>query len=259
MRRSFLDTGDIGRRPYDAVLGYPSADARAVRARVAELRRHGVDRVAFWGPVRLGKLDVLGKGYTGVVILGRRRGVTVAVKIRRTDARRASMSHEAGILRSANRAGVGPRLLASGRNVLVMEYVRGRYITDWLRDCDDVASARAVLAGVVTDCHRLDLAGIDHGELNRITRHVLVGRRACLVDFESGSTSRRPSNVTSAVQGIFITPRVAGHVRRMYRLPPKGRMIGALGRYKQNPTHQSYLDLMGLLGLPVPARGNITH
>lgn len=249
MRRSFLDSSVLGREPYSAILAYPRASPRQISSRLAELKTLGVGRVAFWGPVRLGRLDVLGKGYTGVVILGRYNNRTVAVKIRRTDARRPTMSGESRILQQANRAGVGPRLVAHSRNFLVMQYVKGRYISDWISDCDSAYLVKQMLAKVVTDCYKLDLAGIDHGELGRITKHVIVGRAPVLVDFESSSINRRPANVTSAVQCIFISAQMAKLASAMYDLPSKRRIIGALRQYKHEISHQNYRHLMQVLGL----------
>ena len=62
--------------------------------------------MAFWGPVRLGVLDVLGKGYSGVAVLARYKKKTVVLKIRRTDSKRATLISEAKMLDVANSLGV---------------------------------------------------------------------------------------------------------------------------------------------------------
>lgn len=251
MKRSFLPVDKLSGRPYSDILGFPRAAGRQLRARTAELESLGVTRVSFWGPTRIGTLDVLGKGHAGVVVLGRLGGRTVAVKIRRTDSQRRTLAQESRLLRLANRAGVGPRFIAGSRNFLVMEYLEGRRISDWMADAgaQDAARVRSVLAKVLHDCLMLDLGGIDHGELSTISKHVIVGKKTTIVDFESSSTDRRVSNVTSAAQGIYIGSGIARAVRGVYKVPPRPTIIRALRRYKSDVSRESFDGLLGVLGL----------
>lgn len=254
MKRSFLPAGELVDAPYSSILGFPRATKRQLRSRAGELESLGVTRVAFWGQTRIGTLDVLGKGYAGVVVLARREGRTVAVKIRRTDSQRGSMAGESGLLRKANGVGVGPRFVAGSRNFLVMEYLDGQRISDWIagavgRGSAGASEVKGVLAKVLGDCFRLDMAGIDHGELSMISKHVIVGKKATVIDFESSSTGRRASNVTSAAQAIFIGSGIAKKTARVYRVPPKERIIGALREYKQDVSPEKYGNLLRVLRL----------
>ena len=257
MRRRFLPISCLLGEPYSAVLGFPRATKRQLRARARELGSLGVGKISFWGQTQLGILRVLGKGHVGVVVLGRWSGGgggcrTVAVKIRRTDSQRASLAGESALLRKANGAGVGPRFLAGSRNFLVMEYLKGRRISDWaagLGGRGAAAEAKAVLGAVLDDCFRLDMRGIDHGELSVISKHVVVGRKAAVVDFESASTGRRASNITSAAQSVYIGSGIAKRVARIYRVPPRQEIIGALRRYKRDPSLENYNALRAVLRL----------
>ena len=218
MKGSFLPTSRLLDEPYSGILGFPRATKRQLRARAGERESVGVTRVAFRGPVRIGALDILGKGHAGVVILGRRGGRTVAVKIRRTDSQRRTLAGEARLLGRANRAGVGPGFIAGSRNFLVMEYLDGQKISDWIAGLGGrgaAGEAKATIAGVLRDCFRLDVSGIDHGELSMISKHVIVGKKTTVVDFESSSTGRRVSNVTSATQGIYIGSGIAKRISRI--------------------------------------------
>lgn len=254
MKRSFLPTAKLVEAPYSSILGFPRATGRQLRSRAAELESLGVEKVAFWGQTRIGALSVLGKGYAGVVVLARYRGRTVAVKIRRTDSQRNSLAGEAGLLRRANVVGVGPRFVAASRNFLVMEYLDGPRISDWIAGVGGrgaSAEARRVLAKILGDCFRLDVAGMDHGELSMISKHVIVGRRGrvTVIDFESSSVHRRTSNVTSATQAIFIGSGIAKKTAGIYRVPPKERIIEALREYKQDVSPEKFAGLLKVLRL----------
>ncbi|ABK78470.1 Ser/Thr protein kinase [Cenarchaeum symbiosum A] len=227
-------------------MAYPGGDTGH---RVAELEELGVTGVSFGGPVSLGGLDVLGKGYVGVVVLARMDRQTIALKIRRTDSQRDNMEGEAALLSVANKAGVGPRLVAYSRNFLAMEYLEGERIGDWVCSLgeDDADAAGACARKILEDCYRLDEAGLDHGELSFISKHVIVGCKTTIVDFESSSTDRRPANVTSAAQAIFMGGRIARMIGRVLGQPPREELIGALRGYKQERNRGGFESLLEVL------------
>ena len=128
MKRSFLPVDRLVQEPYSGILGYPMATKKQLTLRVAELQKLGVGGVSFDGPMAIGTINVLGKGYAGIVVLAKRGTKQVALKIRRTDSPRKTMEQETMLLQAANRAGVGPVLLHSSRNFIVMEYLNGEKI-----------------------------------------------------------------------------------------------------------------------------------
>lgn len=252
MRQSFLPISVLATEPYSLILGYPKATKSQIRSRVRELKRLGIDEVAFWGPMLIGKTCVLGKGYTGIVVLAKRGTKKVALKIRRTDSPRKSMQAEASLLQAANKVKVGPRLIVSSRDFVVMEYLDGKKIYEWVEELKGRGRASVLkdaIKKVLRDCYRLDQAGLDHGELSYISKHVIVGKKTTLIDFESSSLQRKTSNVTSATQGLYIGSGLANLVRRIYSNPPKQKVIRALREYKHEQTEESFERVLKVLGL----------
>jgi len=76
-----------------------------------ELKKLKISKIAFEGSTRIGNLQILGKGYVGVVVLAKQKTKTVALKIRRLDSQRNHMNDEAKLLKLANKAGVGPKFI----------------------------------------------------------------------------------------------------------------------------------------------------
>lgn len=251
--QSFISAKSLGKEPYSGILGYPRATKRQVTSRIRELEGLGVRAVSFTGPTMIGRVRVLGKGYAGIVILGRKGRKQVAVKARRTDSPRASMAPESKLLKLANTAGVGPKLFGTSRNFMVMEYLEGERIATWAAQLGGAGSAKrlkGMIRSVLCDCHRLDCIGLDHGELSTITKHVIVtGAGPRIIDFEAASTGRRPSNVTSATQAIYIGSGIAKKVAKTYRAPPKGEIIRALRAYKEDMADGSFAALLKVLGV----------
>jgi putative serine/threonine protein kinase len=250
--RRFFPVEILTQEPYSAILGYPKATRRQLRSRLIELKRLGVESVSFQGPVLIGKTAVLGKGYTAVVVLAKRGAKRVALKIRRTDSPRESMERERMLLEAANKAKVGPKLIEGGDNFVIMEYLDGKKIYDWINDLKGkgrVAKLKSVIKKVLQDCYELDRIGLDHGELSNITKHVIVGKSVRIIDFESSSLERKVSNVTSATQALLIASSIAKMVGRIYRVPPKQKIIEVLRKYKENPNDGSFEKILEVLKL----------
>ncbi len=234
------------------LLSYPSDDVERRQVVLGELEEMGVSALVLRGRHAIAGVPILGKGHVGVVVVGLLGGVEVAVKLRRADADRASMEAEGGFLRVANGVSVGPRLLGVSREVLAMELVEGSYLVDWVGGLGpgDVGLLRGVLLDLMGQARRLDVAGLDHGELSSARRHVIVsGGVARIVDFESASVSRRCSNVTSMAHYLFINRGMAGGVGGVMPLPDRECLVGALSAYRRRPGEASFRRVLLVSGL----------
>ena len=168
----------LNQEPYASVLCFPKPSETELQSRIQELRTLGVTAFEFSGKASLFgvKLPVLGKGFVGIVVAAHVGEGKVAVKIRRMDADRADLLHEARMLSIANSVNVAPKLVSASKNFLVMQLVDGEVLPDWLNTNRDAAAVKQVLREVLEQCWRLDQAGLDHGELSKAPKHVLVDR-----------------------------------------------------------------------------------
>jgi putative serine/threonine protein kinase len=251
MQRSFLSINKLSEKPYDAIVGYPNATKKQVQLRISQMKKLGINSVSFQGDLKLGSISVLGKGYVGIVVLAKRRKKIVAVKIRRTDSQREEMKSEAKLLQIANSLGIGPSLITSSKNFMIMEYLDGKKIGLWVKELKGKGSTsklKSMIKKTLEDCYSLDKIGLDHGELSSISKHVIVGKsKTTIIDFESSSTNRRVSNVTSATQGIFIGSGISKSIKKIYRMPSKDKIINVLRNYKHNPSRKNFEILLKIL------------
>ncbi len=251
--RCFLPLDKLSQEPYSTIIGYPKATKKQIRTRIIELKKLGIRDVSFQGQTKIGSLSILGKGYVGVVVLSRIKNKLVAVKIRRTDASRINMVKEAKFLKIANKAGVGPLLLAMSKNFIIMEYLDGKKIGAWLNELKskrDIKLLKSIMQKILEDCYSLDVIGLDHGELSTISKHVVIGKsKTTIIDYESASTQRRVSNVTSATQAICIGSGISKIVRKIYRMPSKNKIIKILRSYKQEQNRQNFEKILEILKL----------
>ena len=253
MQSSFISIKKFTEDPYSDIIGYPNATSRQIKSRIKELEELKIRSISLTGPTLLGKLAVLGKGYVGVVVLAKRGTKKVAVKIRRTDSQRKEMKSEATLLKMVNAVNVGPKFIASSKNFLVMEYVEGEKISDWinsLKGAGTVKRLKDAIRDILEDCYRLDEIKFDHGEISNISKHVIIGEtKSTLIDFESSSTKRRPSNVTSVTQAIFIGSGIAKKVQRIYKNPSKQKIIESLKQYKHQKSRENFEKVLKTLKL----------
>ena len=252
MEPSFISIKKFSENPYSVIIGYPNATNRQIKSRIKELEKLKIKSISLTGPTLLGKLAVLGKGYVGVVVLAKRGTKKVALKIRRTDSQRKEMKSEASLLKTVNSVNVGPKFIAVSKNFLVMEYVEGEKISDWvnsLKGTGTVKLLKSAIRNILEDCYRLDQIGFDHGEISNISKHVIISEKTTMIDFESSSTKRRPSNVTSVTQAIFIGSGIAKKVQRIYKNPPKEKIINSLKQYKHEKSMDNFEDLLRVLKL----------
>ena len=231
---------------YKKILAFPEVKESEIEKRMIELRRLGVTHISFTGPLQIDKCNILGKGYVGMVVLAKKSGKIVALKIRRTDSPRKNMSDEAKLLKIANEINIGPKFIKNSKNFLIMEFIDGEKIIDWAKKSKTKSKELCpVINNILTECHLLDNAGLDHGELSTIDKHVIVGKnRNTIIDFESSSTKRISSNVSAATQAIFIGTGLAKIIRKKIQVPRRDKIIRLVRNYKKLRTKESFDDLV---------------
>jgi len=238
--------------PFATIICYPRPSKAELQRRLKELQKLGVTALEFNGQKQVLNMRVLGKGCVGLVIKAYLKGgETAALKVRRVDADRAAMTREAEMLKVANSVGVGPQLLGVSKNFLAMQLVDGLLLPEWIEKCWSETSLKNVLREILEQCWRLDRGGLDHGELSHAPKHVIVDNqeKPVIVDFETASLNRKPSNVTSIAQFLFISGLVAEKVNRKLGERDKKAIIEALRRYKADGSRRNFEKILKTCGL----------
>ena len=161
MKQSFVKISKITEPPYSDIWVYPKGTKSQIKSRIKELVALGVESISFQGELQMGTINILGKGYVGIVVLGKIGSKKVAVKIRRNDSPRKNLKKEAELLKITNRSNVGPKLVGFSKNFLVMEYLDGEKIGDWvdgLKKNGKSSQLKLIIKKVLEDCYSLDLS-----------------------------------------------------------------------------------------------------
>jgi len=241
----------LSEEPYASILCYPRPSKAELKKRLKELQKLNVKALEFSGEKQAFNTPVLGKGYVGIVVIAYRNMEKMAIKIRRVDADRSRMQQEAKMLKKANSVSVGPKLLGASKNFLLMQFINGDLLPKWLEKRREKAQIRKVLREVLEQCWRLDEAGLDHGELSHAPKHIIINKKGepFIVDFETASIIRKPSNVTSICQFLFISGMVAKKVAENLGEKYKETIIDVLRRYKKDRTRENFERLLKVCSL----------
>ena len=249
--RASLDL--LTKTPYIQVLTYPRISLKDARARVRQLRTLAVEELVFEGPSKVGRLGILGLGTVGIVVKARRGGRLFALKLRRTDANRPTMDDEVGLATMANRVGVGPEVFAHTRDAILMELLEPQEIYEWLRALRGEgkrATVRALIHSLLNQCRTLDIMGIDHGQLSNLRKHAVVADgKPWIIDFESASRGRKPRNVTTATQYLFVGGALSPSLRRALGVRDTGKLKEVLAEYKRELSDYAYSKVLDALKL----------
>ena len=230
------------------IISYPHFSESEYKDRIIEMESLGITSIILGGKTIVNGAHIAGKGCVGIVVKAKSRGEVCALKIRRTDANRETMDNEVHLHKMANSACVGPSLEEHTKNLIVMEFVAGQSIIDWVVNNNVTESKMWTLAvAILEQCFSLDIAGLDHGELSRLTRHVIVSDRPYIIDFESASTTRKTCNVTAAAQSLLLYGIVANKVKTIMCNTDKERLIQALRTYKHFHTRANFDAILGSL------------
>jgi len=235
--------------PYAKILCYPRASEAELQTRLSELQKHGVKALEFAGKASVFNVPILGKGFVGVAVIAHLNEQRVALKIRRVDADRLGLQHEAAMLAKANSVNVGPKLVSASTNFLLMQLIDGDLLPSWLETRKNTEKERVhnVLRKLLEQCWRLDTAGLDHGELSKAPKHVIVSKEQepFIVDFETASVNRKPANVTAMSQYLFAGKGVVAHmVAEALGEKSLKDLVEALKLYKHDRTRGSFEQLL---------------
>lgn len=251
-----ISVQQFDRMPYLKVLTYPRPNLRQAKSRIRQLVELGIEHVTFEGRTKIGRLGLVGIGTVGLVVKGTGKGnEEYALKIRRADANRESMAEEFRLTRLANRVRVGAPAYRCTKDVMSMRYIKGVELEDYVKGTTGRGSAkriRELAHALLNQCRKLDLIGIDHGQLSNLRKHVIIdGETPYIIDFESASQDRAMKNVTTAAQYLFVGSRLSPRIKKSLSIKSSDPILDTLRRYKAEMSDENYVRFLGTFGVTI--------
>ncbi|WP_455368592.1 hypothetical protein [[Eubacterium] cellulosolvens] len=231
------------------IICYPKINEQEKARRIKELQSIGVKNVRLEGSKKIDGHQVIGKGCVSIAILADTASGLAILKIRRMDANRSDMFHEVQMLNFANTSSLGPILFHYSKNFILMEYIAGSLISEWLNNVRSfhLTKVKTVLKDILTQCHKMDTINLDHGELSNASKHVIIRTpdlKPVIIDFESASIHRRPNNLTSICQFIFKKKELLDIMQLSTELITSDDTKKILKDYKKTPSKINFNQVL---------------
>ena len=231
------------------IICYPKTDEEEKSRRLKELHSIGVKNILLEGPKRIDNHKIIGKGCVSIAILANTSSRLAVLKIRRMDADRSDMLHEVQMLKFANASSIGPRLFQYSKNFILMDYIAGSLIGEWLNHVRSFSHVKIknILKDILTQCYKMDMMHLDHGELSNASKHVIIRNtdlKPIIIDFESASRQRRPNNLTSICQFIFKKNELLAMMQLSTELITNNDFKKILKNYKNNPIKSNFDQIL---------------
>ena len=185
---------------------------------------------------RLNKLGISGirffsQGKRGRIFTGYIGKKKAGIKIKRAGSTALNtVSNEIRILKILNKEGIGPELLLYGDDFLAYSFVEGKFILDFIQDADR-NSIIDVVKEVFRQCSAMDRLGINKFEMQHPVKHIIVGEKTVLIDFERARFSPNPKNVTQFCDFLI---RIRKHLGEKDITVDKNRLIRLAKGYKED-------------------------
>jgi len=146
----------------------------------------------------------LSRGKRGFVYLGKYGNKKCVIKVKRPGIGAIGrVENEGKWLGKLNKYKIGPKLYFCDCERVVMEYVKGEHLKDFLKYCD-LKLVKKVFLDILKQCRILDKLKVNKYEMHRITKNVIVcGKKAVLIDFERCKIVENPKNVTQFCQFLM--------------------------------------------------------
>jgi len=158
----------------------------------------------------------------------------IAVKVERKDIGAINrIKNEAKWLKVLNKYNIGPKLYFSGSNFIVYKFVKGERILDYFKHVSREDKIK-VVKEVLRQCRILDKLKVDKLEMHHPVKHVIIGKKVVMIDFERCKNSLRPKNVTQFVQFLD---------RLGFKVDKK-----ILQEYKKDYSENDYRKILSLIG-----------
>lgn len=179
--------------------------------------------------------EIIGKGKRGIVRRGKWKGKDCAVKApnpRSTAICR--IKNEEQWLKKLNKFHIGPKYYFSDNSMIVMEFVDGIHLYNFLKSYNDKDTVIKVLKEILKQCRIMDKLKVNKFEMHRITKNVIVCKnKPILIDFERCKIVLQPKNVTQFCQ--FLMKQGIGK--------NKINILKALKDYKEDQTSANFTFL----------------
>jgi putative serine/threonine protein kinase len=181
------------------------------------------------------------KGKRSIVYIGLYRNKEVIIKKPKSNLN--TIQHEAKFLKILNKHKIGPKLIYHNEEILIVEYVKGSRIIDWLK-VNNKNKIKIILKKILDECKLLDKLKINKKELTNPYKHIIINKNPIMIDFERCRFVENPKNLTQFCQ--FLMSKNVYEIFKEKKLNfDKISLMKELKKYKHN--NKNYSSILKII------------
>jgi HemK-related putative methylase len=191
-------------------------------------------------------IQKLTHGKRGNIFTGQYKDKKVAVKAKREDSdAMGTINREFNVLKRLNKHNIGPNVLFSGDNYFVYYFIPGKFILDYFEDSPNKRII-TILRNVMKQMRTLDKLGFNKEEMHHPYKHVIVGKRIALLDFERCVPTENPHNVTQFCQ-FLISNMLKNVISKKKMSFDKKKVIALARKYKSDQSEKNFKEIFNII------------
>lgn len=196
---------------------------------------------------KIKNLSLLAKGHRGYVYTGILNTRKVAIKLRNpTSTSPARIQIEAQFLKKLNKKNIGPKLIFWGGDYLIMEYIEGTPILQYL-STRPKKNIIQIIKKIFLELYTLDTLHINKEEMHHPPKHILIrNSKPVLIDFERARYSEKARNITQFCQ-FLTSSRVVEILNKNKIHLEKRYMMVAAREYSRNSTKENLEQIISII------------
>jgi release factor glutamine methyltransferase len=193
-------------------------------------------------------LKYLTKGKRGFIFTGVYKNKKVAIKIKNPESKAIlRINNEVKFLKLLNKKNIGPKLLFSGKDYLIYEFVDGYFIADYL-NIDGKENIKKVLKKIFQQLFVMDELKINKEEMSHPPKHIIINKKnkPILIDFERARYTLKPGNVTQFCD--FLISKHVSTILKNHKIKINNKqIINAAKKYKKKQNKNNFNKIIKLI------------
>ncbi len=143
--------------------------------------------------------QIFAKGKRGIIYTFKNNNKTFAIKIKNPESQAIlRINNEANFLKILNKYNIGPKLLESGEDYLIYEFIKGKTLKEFMKA---KKLSKKIINGIISQCKILDNLKINKEELHNPVKNIIISKnKPILIDFERCRFTSRPKNLNQFKQ-----------------------------------------------------------
>lgn len=196
----------------------------------------------------LAKAEPFAKGKRSIVYKALWEGKYVIIKAEKEGIEAINrISNEANWLKALNKEGIGPKILLHNNTMIVMELAKGERFVEWIAKANS-NNARKAINDIIAQCRKLDRLKVDKEEMHKPVKHIIIGKKPVMIDFEKCHITLKPKNVTQFCQ-FLTSPRIKSLLKKKKMILDKKNILPALKSYKRTYSEADFDAIRKGLGV----------